>query len=146
MKAWIGIDPGATGACAIIWEDGKVEVHDYDEGYCPFSWEDEVLFSAAIEKAMVMPKQGISSSGKFMTNYGRWLGRLQMAGIKVDIVTPQKWKKVMFDSAPKQDPKEMARLRAIRLFPGLSMLLKRKKDHGRAEALLIAEYCRRMNS
>ena len=34
---------------------------------------------------------------------------------------------------------EMAR----KMFPTLHDKLKRKKDHNRAEALLIAEYCRR---
>jgi crossover junction endodeoxyribonuclease RuvC len=39
--------------------------------------------------------------------------------------------------------KDAARMRACQLFPSAANMLERKKDDGRAEALLIAEYGRR---
>jgi len=50
---------------------------------------------------------------------------------------PQIWKKAF--SLGKD--KEQTRLRAQQLFPGTA--LRRKKDHGRAEALLLALYGQR---
>ena len=40
--------------------------------------------------------------------------------------------------------KDASRLRAIQLFPVVANRLDRKKDDGRAEALLLAEYGRRL--
>ena len=51
------------------------------------------------------------------------------------IVEPTAWKK--FHQLRGGD-KESARQRALQLFPAAHALLARKKDHGRAEAALIA--------
>jgi crossover junction endodeoxyribonuclease RuvC len=90
-----------------------------------------------------MPKQGVSSSFKFGMSFGKALGILETLQVPYDLVTPHKWQKEVFDSASKQDTKAMALDRARRLFPELTGSLRRKKDHNRADALLIAEYCRR---
>lgn len=58
-----------------------------------------------------------------------------------ELVHATKWKAQFFLSkASKQDSLDYAR----RMFPTESEKLSYKKDHNRAEALLIAEYCRRM--
>lgn len=94
-------------------------------------------FSITIEDVGVMPGQGISSTGRFM----RAAGSIETVGIlmakKVLMVRPQAWKKVLGVTADKETSLSLAR----ELFPAASLL--RKKDHGRAEALLIAEYRRR---
>jgi len=102
-----------------------------------------IQIKAILEKVSSMPGQGVSSSFKFGCNFGQWIGRLEALDIPFDFVTPQKWKKAMFDSMPKDNPKEMARNRAIRLLPEMADRLKRKIDHGRAEALLMALYAMR---
>lgn len=147
MKIYIGIDPGQTGAMAIIG-DGLEEIYDFDDGDSMTNLRlvsaDQV--KAVIEKVAAMPKQGVSSTFKFGTNFGIWIGRLEALGIPFDYVTPQKWKKEMFDSMPRSgDQKAMSLDRARRLFPEMRDQLKRKKDHNRADALLLAEYCRRMD-
>jgi hypothetical protein len=43
-----------------------------------------------------------------------------------------------------RDNKDSSRLAAMRLFPAMSEQLARKKDDGRAEAILLAEYARRL--
>jgi len=157
MRIFIGIDPGQTGAMAMIAPKG-IKVWDYDDGE-GISWlkelsvqiknslltRDPIYSHAVLEKVHSMPKQGVSSSFKFGDNFGQWKGRLDALGIPYDLVTPQKWQKEIFDSMTKTDRKTMSLDRARRLFPEMSDMLKRKKDHNRAEALLIAEYCRRMD-
>lgn len=141
---YIGIDPGQTGAIAIIDGPHTVWVYDFDDGMAlSFLKTIKVDCKAVLEKVSSMPKQGVSSTFKFGTNFGQWIGRLEALGIPFDFVTPQKWKKAMFDSMAREDAKEMSRNRALRLFPQMAEFLKRKKDHNRAEALLLAEYARR---
>ena len=90
-----------------------------------------------------MPQQGVVSMFKFGTNYGIWQGRLEALGIPFLFVTPQKWQREVFDSAVKGDRKAMSLSLARRIFPDMLEHLKRKKDDGRADALLIAEWARR---
>jgi len=90
---------------------------------------------AVIERAQAMPKQGASSGFK----YGRAVGALE-AGlacceIPMTIIEPTAWKKAHH---LRGGDKEGGRQRALQLFPSAHALLARKKDHGRAEAALIA--------
>jgi hypothetical protein len=55
----------------------------------------------------------------------------------MEIVEPSAWKK--YWHLPGKD-KEAARQRALPLFPAAHTLLARKRDHGRAEAALLALY------
>ena len=65
---------------------------------------------------------------------GVWLGILATLGFAYTRVRPGVWKKAL----GLRSDKEQARLRAMQLYPGAD--LRRKKDHGRAEALLLAWY------
>lgn len=143
---YIGIDPGQTGAMAAISPEGAI-VFDFDnsEALAFLRLNRAEVRLSAVEKVSAMPKQGVSSTFKFGTNYGIWQGRLEACGIPYILVTPQKWQKAVFDSGTRgKDRKAMSIAMARRLFPDLSQDLRRKKDHGRADALLIAEYCRRL--
>ena len=139
---YIGIDPGATGACAILTDSKRGAVYDFDDvevlNVLRTVRDKELLVLAAIEKVHSMPKQGVASSFKFGTNFGIWQGRLQALEIPFIFVTPQKWQKVVFDSMTKGDRKAMSLDLARRLFPWADLRL--KKHHGRAEALLLARY------
>jgi crossover junction endodeoxyribonuclease RuvC len=92
---------------------------------------------AFIERAQALPKQGSSSGFK----YGRAVGAIEAAialsGIPVTIVEPSIWKR--FWRLPGKD-KESSRQKALQLFPAAHAVLARKRDHGRAEAMLIALY------
>jgi uncharacterized protein YbjT (DUF2867 family) len=92
---------------------------------------------AFIERAQALPKQGSSSGFK----YGRAVGAIEAAialsGIPITIVEPSIWKR--FWRLPGKD-KESSRQQALQLFPAAHAALARKKDHGRAEAALIALY------
>lgn len=149
---YIGIDPGLGGAVAVLDErhlalfDAPVAMVGTKREYVVVRMVEllrpYVLNSvAALEKVHTMPQQGVASSGKLMRGLGLWEGILAALGIPYDLVPPQRWKGVMMDGMGKE--KEAARLRAMQLFPLDSDLLALKKHHGRAEALLIAEYRRR---
>ncbi|TAL62075.1 MAG: crossover junction endodeoxyribonuclease [Bacteroidetes bacterium] len=146
----IGIDPGKTGAIAFVNKNG-IEVidtplnkgdYDIDEmsdilDESTFSEEVERVF---IEKVHSMPGQGVASMFNFGMGYGIWLGICSAFKYPVTLVTPQEWKKEMnLISKPKDD----ARAKVMKLFPKHSLLVPRKKDIGRADAILIAEYGKR---
>ena len=90
---------------------------------------------AFIERAQAMPKQGASSGFK----YGRAVGAIEAViaccAIPMTIVEPSIWKR--FHQLRGGD-KEGGRQRALQLFPAAHASPARKKDHGRAEAALIA--------
>jgi Holliday junction resolvasome RuvABC endonuclease subunit len=92
---------------------------------------------ALIERAQAMPKQGASSGFK----YGRAVGAIEatiaLCSIPVEIIEPSAWKRHWH--LPGKD-KESGRQKALQLFPDAHAALARKRDHGRAEATLIALY------
>jgi len=93
-----------------------------------------------IENVGVRPGQGIASSGKFMRSAGAIEAVSAICSDRVEYVLPQAWKKEMGLGKDKEKSLEMAR----QLFP--DAMLNLKKHHGKAEALLIAEYARRVFS
>lgn len=100
---------------------------------------------AFIEKVQSSPQMGVTSAFSFGQGYGAWLGILAALQIPHTLITPQAWKKGMMYGEPKE--KDASRVVARRIYP-VQMAdgdwLSRKKDHNRADALLIAEYGRRL--
>lgn len=142
-----GIDPGQGGALAIISGDMQ-EAYSWDYPGSIEAAADllrEVMFEhhpvlVAIEKVGAMPKQGVSSTFKFGQNFGSWLGALSALQLPYIVVTPSKWQRSVLDSGG-GDTKTRSLSMARRLFPGVD--LSRKKDHGKADALLLALYASR---
>jgi crossover junction endodeoxyribonuclease RuvC len=153
MPVWIGIDPGLrSGAIASIDHDGgfiaaddikadgdKIDVKALKEQIYRMTLPGDT-YLICIEHVGVRPGQGISSSGKFMRAFGAIEAVAALTSDRVEMVLPQAWKKAIGVTAEKEKSLVMAR----NLFP--NAMLKLKKHHGRAEALLIAEYARRMFS
>lgn len=141
----IGIDPGLSGAMAIL--NGTTTT------VIPFGESEYVgeltklmtygsLARCVLERVHSMPKQGVASSFRFGENFGWIRGVLQATYIPYELVLPQRWKREFGVTADKNTAIECAR----RLFPGVSLRRTaacRKDDDGMAEALLMAEYCRR---
>lgn len=157
MTLTIGIDPGLSGAIAVINQDGNIELHDcpiFSIGkknkYNPSQMaellrqykEPEKTLLVGIEKVHSMHGQGVASTFTFGEGFGIWLGILAALGIPHELITPQSWKKSMMDGQGAKD-KDTSRLLAMRLFPDACHQLQLKKHHGRADALLIAEFLRR---
>jgi hypothetical protein len=84
-----------------------------------------------------MPRQGASSGFKYGRSVGAIEAAIALCEIPLEIVEPAVWKRAF--RLPGKD-KEAARQRALDLFPAAHALLARKRDHGRAESLLLAHY------
>jgi hypothetical protein len=85
--------------------------------------------------------QSISTIGRQQRLSGQLEGILATLGASYEIVNPQVWKRHMMPGQARN--KEAARQAANRMFPRAAADLKRKKDHNRAEAALLAEWRRR---
>ena len=150
----IGIDPGLDGAVAIL-SDGK-EPYIFDAPTMMVGDKREYdiptmanIFRNVDSSALVglelvhsMPGQGVRSMFSMGHGLGLWKGILGALQLRYTMVTPQRWKKALMDGMPKE--KDAARLRAQQLFPTAELHL--KKHHGRADALLIAEFIRHHGS
>lgn len=140
----LGVDPGSSGAIAFYLPDdgGVVIVEDVPTAD---RMVDAVTLSARIramaptgaivEKVGAMPGQGVSSTFKFGMAYGQAIGVIAALSIPMHLVWSGYWKKHYRLSADKEE----ARALALRLWPGGNSFA-RKKDHGRAEAALIARF------
>lgn len=153
MGLIVGIDPGITGALAAVTPNGSLQwvldmpVRDAGKkgrkanevdgaGLARFlrvhvADIDEVW----IEEVAAMPGQGVSSMFSLGDTRGCIRGVCEALGLSVQRVHPRTWKR----SYGLDSDKEAARAYAIRLYPGCEAL-DRKKDHGRAESILLARY------
>jgi Holliday junction resolvasome RuvABC endonuclease subunit len=141
MTRILGVDPGAvSGAYALIGPNGLAAIVDdipvVDRQVNAVEWSRIVKQLkpdvAVVEQVGSMPKQGVSSTFKFGMGCGLIRGVLAAHNVPIISVTPAKWKKHF----SLNNDGEKSRALAIRRFPSAS--LARKKDHGRAEALLMA--------
>lgn len=142
---YIGIDPGKSGAMAIIF-DGMDEtiLTPFDEReYAHLLRElNSQIAKACLEHVGAMPGQGATSMFNFGQNFGYIKGLLEAFQTPYELVRPQKWKKEFGITGDKNSSIDVCK----RLFPGVSLRRTercRKDDDGLAEALLIAEYARR---
>ena len=144
MKTYIGIDPGKSGALALLTEDGQCTVVPFQE-----SAYTAILKAASgpssvccLEKVGAMPGQGVVSMFNFGHNFGYIEGLLQAFDIPYQLVPPQTWKKEFCVTSDKNTSIEVCR----KLFPHVCLLptsKSRKPSDGMAEAMLMAEYARR---
>lgn len=141
---YIGIDPGVSGALAIIDGDSAAAMvfdeRSYIENLRLCARESRCV--CCLEKVGSMPKQGVASTFKFGVNFGWIQGALMALDIPYELVTPQKWKREFSVTADKNTSIEVAK----RLFPQVDLRRTPKcvKDHdGMAEALLLATFAKR---
>lgn len=141
----LGIDPGASGAIAFYFPDYPDRVSAEDVPVANGEINATILARrikqfgpsvAVIEQVGAMPKQGVSSTFKFGDAFGLVKGVIGALEIPTHRVTPGRWKKHFRLSSDKEE----ARALALRLFPACADSFARKKDHGRAEAALIARF------
>lgn len=95
---------------------------------------------AVIEKVGAMPGQGGTGMFRFGQSDGMARGVIGCLNIPLIEVAPMKWKRHFGLVGTKEAPidKDCARTLAIQRFPSAAQFLQRKKDIGRADALLIA--------
>lgn len=154
---YIGIDPGLYGAVAALDRKGRlIEVVDTPTlkpkgkgkaAYIPAQMaavirrltEGRDVAVVGLEKIGAMPGQGVSSMFRMGEGFGLWQGIIAALGLPLEMVVPAVWKRVMNVSADKN----ISIAAAQRIIPTAAPYLTRKKDDGRAEAILIAEFYRR---
>lgn len=148
LMKWIGIDPGKSGAIAVLDDDEmRAETAVFDiERYRSILGEAATGDAfAVVEHVGAMPKQGVSSTFAFGMNFGIIQGMLSAFGIPFELVRPQKWKREFSCTSDKNKSIEVAQ----RMFPDVSLMRTERctKPHdGIAEALLMAEYGRRRHA
>jgi crossover junction endodeoxyribonuclease RuvC len=147
MSGILGIDPGLSGALALYngqWTlldmpvVGDAKRHEIN-GPLLCAWlREHAPDHAFIEYASARPGQGITSMFRFGVAYGATKMALAACGVAFTVVTPVKWKPAVGISTGAD--KEASRQRALQLFPDQAANLARKKDHARADAMLIAHF------
>lgn len=142
---YIGVDPGKTGALAILGKDGRLfENFLYDFSDRQYFINDfNTLFSSMSVKAYLenvhsMPCQGVASTFLFGEVFGWWKGAFEALGIDFSLITPQAWQK-KFSLRKTADCVKPSLMLARGMFPEADLHL--KKHHNRADALLIARAC-----
>lgn len=157
----VGIDPGISGAIAAVTPNGSLQwvldmpVRDAGKKKRAANEIDGVelgrilrahlpdIAHAAIEEVQANGINGSVSNFGLGDSRGCIRGVLECLGISVERVSPQVWKRHYGLIVPKETKdsvrKEGSRSLAVRLYPGATCL-RMKKDHGRAEAILIARY------
>jgi len=147
---YVGVDPGFSGAWGMVDHHGKyVSCGDmlHDGRHIDTRMVHAEMSQAldkqdaefVIEFVHAMPQQGVSSTFKFGVAYGAAISILQRFNSTFHAVPPRVWKKAMVLDNDKDKSLALAR----ELWP--TAPLARKKDNGRAEALLMAEWLRREN-
>jgi len=155
VTIYIGCDPGLnTGAIGAIDHNGEY-IHCFDiesngERVLPRVLKialQEIIRNHGndaefvIESVFVRPGQGMSSTGKFMRATGCIETVVDLLLYPYEFVTPQKWKKHHgLIGTDKKASLELARSK----WP--TAPLKLVKHHGRAEALLMADWLRNENN
>lgn len=138
----IGIDPGKTGAAAIMSTSGEViDVLEYNK-----LTEREIVETLSgykgdvtrvwIEKVASRPAQGVKSVFTFGDNYGWWRGVITTLKFPFETVTSVKWQRYL--GCLSKGDKNVTKQKAQQLFPDL------KVTHAKADAILIAEFGRRL--
>ncbi len=147
----IGIDPGLSGALVCIREGTVLACLDTPVEHSTGSrnrlsapvlaFHVQNLLKlyqpsmAALDSVSAMPGQGVSSMFSFGRSLGAVEGILAALGVATTYYTPSVWKRRY---GLLGHPKDASRTRALELFPNAAGWLTRKKDHGRADALLLA--------
>src|SRR3954467_9838041 len=141
----LGVDPGISGALGFSCsarpdhaaaEDMPVAGGEIDPVTLARRIAQRRPVVAGVERGSARPRQGVASTFKFGTAYGAIRGVLGALQIPVHLVTPGVWKRHYRLRSDKED----ARALAPRLVPAAAACFHRRKDHGRAEAALIARY------
>ena len=147
----LGVDVGLTGACAVVelGADGPhvIAVTDMPvtgvgarrrvDAIALQEWLLETKPNHAIvEASQAFPRQGTASIFRYGRATGVAEGVIAACGISIEHVSPAHWKRAFHLSADK----EASRALAIARFPDAHAFFARKKDHGAAEACLLALY------
>ena len=150
----IGIDPGLSGAIAVIegnkvlnildmpvMSEGKKNKKQLNSAQLVniikqnVSNDEEV--AVIVEQVNAMPGQGVTSMFNFGQTFGAIKGICAALNLPIFFVRPSKWKKHfgLINSS-----KDASRTKTIEMYPLLSSQLSKKKDVNKSDAILIAKF------
>ena len=150
----IGIDPGLSGAIAVLEEKKVLNIFDMpvmSEGkknkrqlnsaqlvnIIKENKNDNEEIVVVVEQVNAMPGQGVTSMFNFGQTFGAIKGISAALNLPIFFVRPSKWKK-HFDLI--NSSKDSSRTKVIEMYPSLSSQLAKKKDVNKSDAILIARF------
>ena len=150
----IGIDPGLSGAIAIlennkvlnlfdipVMSEGKKNKRQLNSALLVSLLKENIKndeeVAVAVEQVNAMPGQGVTSMFNFGQTFGAIKGICAALDLPIFFVRPSKWKKhfELINSS-----KDSSRTKAIEMYPKLSNQLSKKKDVNKSDAILIARF------
>ena len=146
QKAWGGIDPGLSG-CACLLTPDRIWFHDFESEKMAVAkieqWTEACNVKFLLEKQVDVRTKKFSVSGKLLINYGFWRGLLTGLNCNFMERMPRTWQKIIpADKQKGEDTKDRALFWAKKFYPAASGFLLLKKNHNRADALLMAHFIR----
>ena len=150
----IGIDPGLSGAIAVMHDKKVINLYDMPvmaEGKKNkrqlnssqlvniikenINENEETI--VVVEQVNAMPGQGVTSMFNFGQTFGAIKGVCAALKLPIFFVRPSKWKKhfELINSS-----KDASRTKVIEMYPTLSGQLARKRDVNKSDAILIAKF------
>ena len=156
----IGIDPGLSGAIAIldglkifdmfdmpVMSEGKKNKNQLNSAQLVNIIKGHILSNddtfVIVEQVSAMPGQGVTSMFNFGQTFGAIKGICAAMNLPIFYVRPAKWKK-HFELI--NASKDASRTKVIEMYPSISDRLRRKKDVNKADAVLIARYFKECNA
>ena len=150
----VGIDPGLSGAIAIlennkvlnifdmpVMAEGKKNKRQLNSAQLVNIIKDSTKLDAekavVVEQVNAMPGQGVTSMFNFGQTFGAIKGVCAALELPIFFVRPSKWKKhfELINSS-----KDSSRTKVIEMYPSLSSQLAKKKDVNKSDAILIARF------
>lgn len=151
MSRIIGIDPGLSGAVAVLTGTDSLRILDMPTVTVERNGKSKRQVSASelaeiiytlksddchvfVERVGAVSGQGVTSVFSFGRSFGMIEGILAAFKLPVTYVAPATWVKAV----GRGQGKDASRARAMELFPNNQADFKRVKDDGRSDAALIA--------
>ena len=150
----IGIDPGLSGAIAILDNNKVLKIYDMpvmSEGkknkrqlnsaqlvnIIKENINSHEEINVVVEQVNAMPGQGVTSMFNFGQTFGAIKGVCAALNLPIFFIRPSKWKKYfeLINSS-----KDSSRTKAIEMYPSIANQLSKKKDVNKSEAILIARF------
>ena len=150
----IGIDPGLSGAIAIlddkkvlsifempVMAEGKKNKRQLNSAQLVNIIRENIKKNeeavVVVEQVNAMPGQGVTSMFNFGQTFGAIKGVCAALELPIFFVRPSKWKK-HFELI--NASKDSSRTKVIEMYPKLSNQLSKKKDVNKSDAILIARF------
>ena len=150
----IGIDPGLSGAIAVLENNKVIKIFDIPVmsdvkknkrqlnsallvNLLKENIQKDEDVTVVVEQVNAMPGQGVTSMFNFGQTFGALKGICAALELPIFFVRPSKWKKhfELINSS-----KDASRTKAIEMYPKLSSQLSKKKDVNKSDAILIAKF------